>query len=61
VLTSQLATRLSRKVTWTGTSNGTHEYLVGGTLALRIRVRNNKFTDVEGSPLTVAQIQFVTN
>jgi hypothetical protein len=42
-------------------SGAYEEFKVGGTLALRVRVRNNKFTDVEGNALTVAQIQFATN
>jgi hypothetical protein len=60
MLTSKLATMLSRKVVFAGSSHVHDEYVVGEFRFLRIRVRGGKFTDVSGNALTVADIQAVT-
>jgi hypothetical protein len=59
--TFQLEAMLSRRVLWTGKSGVHEEYVVGEFRTLRIRVSNDKFTDVMGDSLTVAQIQFLTS
>lgn len=59
--TFQLETLLARRTLWAGRSMAYDEYVVGCYRTLRIRVRNNAMTDVQGNALTVPLIQSLTD